>query len=182
MNAAPVFGPYTIALTPDEFASWAQRVGERQRAQLARRFGWRATIFMTAATAAILAAFVATGALPARVAATAFAAMAAASIFVRLATRRQIARAQQAAIAGLRGERALWGGERRVTLDGAGIAVETGGTRAARPWSAFAEVERIGGVLAIWSGVADGLALPLAALGADAAAVEAFARAKSARH
>lgn len=173
LAAAEALGPFAGALTAEEFSAFAAALAARQRRAIERRIGALALGGGALAAFALAGLFLA-GVLKAGAAALFIAILAGGGV-AHVYFRRQIARAQAASIAETRAERPVWATPRRITLDPAGVLVETGRDAETTPWARFVDVERIGPALALWT-AAGGLALPMRALGEAAAEVERAAR------
>lgn len=172
------FGPYPAALTEPEFAAFARALAARQARAIGGRLAVLAFAGVGGASAAGLALAAAAGALAPRAALAFGLAVFGAAAMAGWFFRRQVARAQIAAIAGLKGDAEARPPTRRIALDATGVTVETGRRRESHGWAAFVAAESLDGLLALWTPLA-GFAIPARALGDAAAAqqVEAAARA-----
>lgn len=176
------FGPYNFALTREEFVAYAREVGRRQMGQLDAK-SWRLAIFAGLAVIAVLGGLAAAGAADRATLTGGALASAGAILIGRFMMRRQIARAQDIAIAALAKEGEGFGTPVTLALDEGGVRIEMAGARDARPFAELREAVRLGGLLVFWSGPNDGVALPERVLrdGAEGDAILAFARERMAR-
>lgn len=176
MSEGP-FGPYVAALTESEFAAFARALAARQAHALGRRLLLAALAGAGGLLALVLGFAIATGALEARAALGLALAFGAAAAVAGFYFRRQVRRAQTAAIAELAGDAEARPPARRIALDAHGVAVETGRRRETHGWATFESVERLDGLVALWTPLA-GFAIPARALGGEAEAqrVETAAR------
>ena len=175
--ADEAFGPYEAGLGEAEFVVFAQALAARQRRALGRRRSFVGFVSAGGALVVIFAVAVVAGALEARAAIDLALACLAAGAVAGFYFRRQATRAQTAAIAGLSADAEARPAVRRIALDAQGVAVETGRRRETHSWAKFESVERLDGLLALWTPLA-GFAIPARALGdeADARRVETAAR------
>ncbi|MBK9081516.1 MAG: hypothetical protein IPL88_05270 [Rhizobiales bacterium] len=169
------FGPYDYALTAEEFAALARAVAGRQRAALERRMGWRWIVAGAVAAGIALGVGLALAGAAARVAAAAGLAVAGSGVMLRWVFRRQIARAQGAAVSEAKADAALYKHRRRLVAGAEGLSLDGAST----PWSAIGEVSRVEGMVTLWRGLADAIVAPARAFADadEAARFEAFARA-----
>lgn len=175
--AGETFGPFEAGLGETEFAAFARALAARQARALGRRLILAALAGAGGLLALVLGLAVAAGALAPRAASGLALACLAAGAVAELYFRRQTARAQAAAITDLAGDAEARPAVRRIALDAQGVAVETGRRREAHGWAAFESVERLDGLLALWTPLA-GFAIPARAFGDEAQArrVETAAR------
>lgn len=176
------FGPYSFALTKQEFVAYAHEVARRQLAELDAK-SWRLALFAMMAVVAVLGGLAAAGVADRATLTSGLLASAGAILIGRFMIRRQIARAQTLAIEALAREGEGHGVPVTLALDGEGLTIEMRGARDVRRFAELREAAQGGGMLLFWSGPNDGVALPERALAdvAEAEAILEFARARLGR-
>lgn len=181
-QAAQPFGPYAFTLTKQDFAAFALRMGRRHAMRHEQRYGLATALGLLGASLAAVFAGWAFGLVESGPALWLFPAAAAALAFGKIFTHRQILRAQNAAVFEAAGEEALYEGRRRVTLDAEGVTLEDDAGPTRTGWAQVETVERQGGLIIFWTGLAAGITLPERAFanGADIDAALAFAQERQA--